>query len=105
VIYLWCDWSFAFIGKATPLPIDAPKVLVVKGPFRFVRNPFYIGIVLVLLGEGVLFQSGVLLLYAVFGAMATHLFVVLYEEPHLKKKFGSSYEEYCKQIPRWIPKF
>jgi protein-S-isoprenylcysteine O-methyltransferase Ste14 len=102
-IYLWCDWHFAVTGKATPAPIDAPKVLVVKGLFTKVRNPFYIGIVTVLLGESVFFQSGVLFIFAAIVWLALHAFVIFYEEPHLKKVFGASYTEYCKKTPRWIP--
>jgi protein-S-isoprenylcysteine O-methyltransferase Ste14 len=104
-IYLWCDWNFAVTGKATPAPIDAPKVLVVNGLFTRVRNPFYIGIVTVLIGEAILFQSGVLLIFAAVMWAAFHSFVMFYEEPHLRKTFGASYAEYCKKTPRWIPRF
>ncbi len=104
-IYIWCDWHFAVTGKGTPAPIDAPKVLVMKGLFTKVRNPFYIGIVAVLIGETIFFQSGVLFIFTAAIWTMFHCFVLFYEEPHLKKVFGASYEEYCKKTPRWIPKF
>jgi protein-S-isoprenylcysteine O-methyltransferase Ste14 len=104
VIYLLCAWDFTFIGMGTPAPIDPPKVLVVKGLYCYVRNPMYVGITLVLLGEALLFQSAVLLLYAGLLLVCANLFVVYYEEPTLRRLFGPSYESYCKSVGRWIPR-
>lgn len=101
--YLCCAWDFAFHGQGTPLPIDAPKVLVVRGLYRVVRNPMYVGVGLVLVGEALMFESLTLLAYAALVWLAFHLFVVCYEEPTLKKMFGATYEEYCRTAPRWIP--
>lgn len=101
--YLRCLWDFAAIGRGTPAPIDAPKVLVVRGLYRYVRNPMYVGVLMILLGEGMLFQSRVLLLYALGFLIVVHLFVVLYEEPTLRRKFGEPYERYCKSVRRWWP--
>jgi len=102
--YFWCACDFAFIGRGTPAPIDPPKVLVARGLYRIVRNPMYVSVLLVLLGEGLFFQSRNLLVYAlVFWGLA-HLFVLLYEEPTLQTKFGASYVEYRKAVPRWIPR-
>jgi protein-S-isoprenylcysteine O-methyltransferase Ste14 len=103
-IYFWCAWDFATAGQGTPAPIDAPKHLVVRGLYRFVRNPIYVGVMLILLGESLLFRSKRILVYAavVFGFF--NLFVILYEEPALTRKFGASYEEYLKSVPRWIPR-
>jgi protein-S-isoprenylcysteine O-methyltransferase Ste14 len=103
-IYLWCAGDFATAGQGTPAPIDAPKHLVVRGLYRFVRNPMYVGVMLILLGESLLFRSKRILVYAavVFGFF--NLFVILYEEPALTRKFGASYEEYLKSVPRWIPR-
>ena len=102
-IYLWCAWDFTFAGRGTPAPIDPPKELVVRGLYRYVRNPMYVGILSILLGEAFLFSSQRLFVYAaiVFGLF--FLFVTLYEEPHLRKKFGEPYRRYCRNVPRWLP--
>jgi len=98
-------WHFAVTGKGTPAPIDPPKKFVAKGFYRTVRNPMYVGGLLILGGEADLFHSWAVVLYALAVFSATHLFVVFYEEPVLKKKFGASYKSYCKKVPRWIPRF
>ncbi len=102
--YLWCAWDFVFSGKGTPAPVDPPKVLVRTGLYRRTRNPMYVGVLLVLVGEAVLFQSLTLLIYALLIGIVFHLWVLSYEEPTLNRKFGVAYEEYCKGVPRWIPR-
>jgi protein-S-isoprenylcysteine O-methyltransferase Ste14 len=102
-IYLWCQWDFAVFGRGTPAPIDAPKRLVVRGLYRYVRNPMYVGVLSVILGWAVLFQALSLLLYAVVVGAVAHLFVVFYEEPHLRRVFGQEYEDYCSRVGRWLP--
>ena len=104
-ILLWSFWNFLIEGRGTPAPIDPPKELVVTGFYRYVRNPMYFGVLLILIGYFLWFGFWSLLVYTAFAFIATHLFVTLYEEPTLKKKFGKSYEDYLKQVPRWIPKF
>ena len=105
VAMLWCFWNFSVNGKGTPAPIDPPKELVVIGLYRYVRNPMYVAGLITLLGW-ILWSPSLPLILAFFlFLLATHLFVTLYEEPTLKKKFGAAYEEYLKQVPRWIPKF
>ena len=101
--YLWCAWDFTFTGRGTPAPIDPPKELVVKGLYRYVRNPMYVGITLILLGEALLFESAVLFLYVGLLLVWFQLFIVYYEEPTLRRLFGASYESYCKSVSRWIP--
>ncbi len=101
--YAWSVWSFASIGQGTPAPFDAPKHLVVRGLYHYTRNPMYGSILTLLLGWIVLFPSLRLLLYSLSIGGCFHLFIVLYEEPHLKKIFGDSYEEYLTQVGRWIP--
>ncbi len=103
--YLWCAWEFAFAGRGTPAPIDPPKILVARGLYRFVRNPMYVSVLLILLGEGLFFDSRNLLVYAACFWIAVHLFVLLYEEPTLTNKFGESYQAYRKTVPRWVPRF
>jgi len=103
-IYLWCAWDFATAGQGTPAPIDAPKRLVVRGLYRFVRNPMYVGVLTVLFSESVVFRSRRILTYAIVVFLFFLLMVMLYEEPALKRKFGASYEEYLRRVPRWIPR-
>ena len=103
-ILLWCIWDFAVFGRGTLAPIDPPTQLVVRGPYRYVRNPMYVGGALLVLGESALFETLVLLVYsAVFIAVA-HCFVVLYEEPTLRRQFGESYKTYCRRVHRWWPR-
>jgi protein-S-isoprenylcysteine O-methyltransferase Ste14 len=92
-------WDFAFGGKG-----DAPAILVARGTYKFVRNPMYLSLVLILLGESLLFQSWRLLGYAALFWVAVHLLVVLYEERVLRRKFGTSYVQYCHAVSRWIPR-
>jgi protein-S-isoprenylcysteine O-methyltransferase Ste14 len=101
--YLWSAASFALVGQGTPAPIDPPQALVVAGPYRYVRNPMYLGVVLVLLGESLVFASPTMLRYAALILLAFHLFVVHYEEPHLRRRFGEAYVHYCRSVPRWLP--
>ncbi|MGH7775499.1 MAG: methyltransferase family protein [Candidatus Binatia bacterium] len=103
LIYLWCAWDFTFVGRGTPAPLDPPKELVVRGLYRLVRNPMYVGVFLVLLGEVLLFESAILFLYAALVLLVFHLFVVYYEEPVLRRNFGQSYERYRSNVPRWLP--
>ncbi len=102
---LWCFWDFLVKGRGTPAPIDPPKELVVTGLYEYVRNPMYVGVLLMLMSEFLWFGYWVLLAYTFFFFIAFHLFVLLYEEPTLKKKFGRSYENYLIIVPRWIPRF
>jgi len=104
VILLKCAWDFAVVGLGTPLPIDPPKSLVVSGLYRFVRNPMYVGVALVLFSEAALFSSMRLLGYALLVGAGFFLFVLTYEEPTLRKKFGAPYQAYCQAVPRWIPR-
>jgi len=101
--YCWSAASFALVGKGTPAPVDPPKALVVAGPYRYVRNPMYLGVVLVLVGESLVFASPMMLRYAALILLAFHLFVVYYEEPHLRRRFGEAYVHYCRSVPRWLP--
>ncbi len=101
---LWCFWDFTFKGSGTPLPTDPPKELVVSGLYRYVRNPIYVSVLLILLGHFVWFGYWSLLVYTGLAFAGTHLFVTLYEEPHLRKRFGPAYEVYVSRVPRWLPK-
>jgi len=103
-IALWCILSFALVGRGTPAPFDPPRRLVVSGPYAQVRNPMYIGAGLALGGAALFYGSSALLGYAAAFLLVTHLFVVLYEEPTLRRSFGSEYEAYCRQVRRWWPR-
>ena len=104
LIYLRCAWDFAFAGKGTPASIDPPKELVVRGLYTYVRNPMYVGVLSVIIGQAIWFEARVLFAYAGLCFLLFFAFVVLYEEPVLRRKFGESYERYCDQVPRWIPR-
>lgn len=103
-LYFWCAWDFAWTGRGTPAPVDPPRLLVARGPYRVVRNPMYAGVLFVLFGESIAFASGVLAQYALGAWLLFHLLVVFYEEPTLGRKFGASYEDYRRAVPRWIPR-
>ena len=104
VIALWSIFSFAFIGKGTPAPFDPPRRLVIQGPYQFVRNPMYIGAAFAIGGAALFYESWVLLMYVGLFLLITHLFVIWYEEPTLRRMFGQEYEAYCARISRWWPK-
>ena len=103
-LYVWCVWRFASDGLGTPAPIDPPRTLVIRGPYRFTRNPMYVAVLSVIAGEAVLVRSATLLTYGAVVFVGFFLFVVAYEEPVLRAKFGASYEDYCAAVPRWIPR-
>ncbi len=100
----WCFWVFVVAGRGTPAPWDAPRRVVAVGPYRRVRNPIYIGALMIVVGEAWLFLSLPLLLYVIAVAVGFHLIVVAYEEPRLSARFGEEYEAYRRSVPRWIPR-
>jgi protein-S-isoprenylcysteine O-methyltransferase Ste14 len=104
VLAFWVVLYFAVVGEGTPAPFDPPKRLVTGGLFCYVRNPMYLGAVLVFFGEALFFQSLVIFLYGVFMWVSFHLFVVHWEEPRLKARFGEAYAEYVRTVPRWLPR-
>lgn len=103
-IYLACLWYFGANGRGTPAPIDPPKKLVMRGPYRWVRNPMYLAVLLFVLGEAVFFLSLTVLLYAVCLASAFQVFVMLIEEPGLQRRYGAMYSDYCNVTRRWLPR-
>lgn len=105
VVTLWCIATFVFVGHGTPAPFDPPRRLVVRGPYRFVRNPMYLGAATALGGAGIFYESSGLLGYMVGFLLVTHAFVVLYEEPALRAAFGEDYVAYCARVARWIPRW
>ena len=103
LIYFWCAWDFTFVGKGTPAPFDAPKKVVATDAYQFTRNPMYVACVSVLIGEAIFFESAALLIYALVLFLIFHIWILIYEEPTLRKNFGASYEEYCREVSRWLP--
>jgi protein-S-isoprenylcysteine O-methyltransferase Ste14 len=98
---LACILTFVFEGRGTPAPFDPPRRLVAKGPYAVLRNPMYLGGALAMGGAAVFYQSLALLGYVAAFLIVTHLFVVGYEEPTLRRTFGRDYEIYCQQVRRW----
>lgn len=100
----WAVLGFVIEGRGTPAPYDPPRRLVSGRLYARVRNPMYLGGTLILVGEAVLFRSYALLAYAALVWLGWHLFVVLYEEPTLRRRFGAAYDEYRARVPRWLPR-
>ena len=96
---------FALQGLGTPAPIFPTRHLVVSGLFRYVRNPMYVAVVSLILGQGLFFGSVLVLEYGIAVWVGFHLFVLIYEEPILLKSYGPEYEEFRANVPRWIPHF
>jgi protein-S-isoprenylcysteine O-methyltransferase Ste14 len=100
---LWCVFAFALLGKGTPAPFDPPRRLVVRGPYKFVRNPMYLGAAIALGGAALFYRSAALAGYTGAFFLITHVFVMLYEEPTLRATFGSEYDDYRSRVKRWWP--
>lgn len=103
-IILRCFADFIRRGRGTPAVYDPPRELVVAGLYRYVRNPQYVGVVLVILGAALLTEMAALFGYAAFMALGYHLFVQYYEEPTLGRLFGEPYARYRQAVPRWVPR-
>ena len=95
---------FALQGIGTPAPVLPARHLVVTGFYRYVRNPMYVALVLAVLGQSMIQGNLNLVIYGGFVWLITHLFVVVYEEPTLRRTFGDDYNEFCANVPRWIPR-
>jgi protein-S-isoprenylcysteine O-methyltransferase Ste14 len=100
----WCAVDFVRKGSGTPLPLDPPKELVVSGFYQYVRNPMYVGALLIQVGNIIWFGSLAQAVYWLFLFIGFNLFIRANEEPYLRKTFGERYEAYCQEVPRWIPR-
>lgn len=100
----WTVWLFHTTGKGTLAPFDPPKHLVVRGPYRHVRNPMITGVVSILFGEALALQSVGLLIWAATFLLFNMIYFPLVEERGLSKRFGPSYDEYRRSVPRWLPR-
>ena len=99
---LWCMLTLVFVGQGTPAPFDPPRQLVVSGPYRYSRNPMYIGAGVAIFGAALFYQSLALLIYGVALSVMAYLFVVGYEEPTLRSTFRHRYPDYCLEVRRWV---
>ena len=95
---------FAVEGLGTPAPVLPTEHLIVKGFYRYVRNPMYISVVSIVIGQGLLLGNGYLLLYAALVWIGFFGFVLLYEEPKLRRTYGAEFEAYCARVARWVPR-
>jgi protein-S-isoprenylcysteine O-methyltransferase Ste14 len=104
-VALRCIWDFGWSGRGTPAPFAPPQRLVVVGFYRYVRNPMYVGFAAGWIGLWIVFGTANLetIVGAIAVAVGVHLFVIFYEEPTLRNKFGSDYDEYCRHVRRWWP--
>ena len=100
----WTVGLFATEGEGTLAPWDPTQRLVIRGPYRYVRNPTIGGVLLVLLGETALFRSPSLLIWLVAVLLVNVLYIPLVEEPDLRRRFGEAYDAYCQAVPRWLPR-
>jgi protein-S-isoprenylcysteine O-methyltransferase Ste14 len=98
-----CVFEFARSGRGTLSPVDPPRRLVVRGLYRYVRNPMYLSLTLIVLGEVLLTRSGALAVYWAIWFLCVNLFVLTYEEPTLRRQFGASYDDYTRRVGRWWP--
>ena len=103
-VALRCVWDFGWTGRGTPAPVAPPKRLVVVGFYRYVRNPMYVAVVGLIAGQALLLGNRTLLFYGMVVWLCFHAFVLFYEEPVLRKKYAAVYEEFCQNVPRWIPR-
>jgi protein-S-isoprenylcysteine O-methyltransferase Ste14 len=101
---LECFWRFAWVGVGTPAPVAPTRQLVTSGLYRHVRNPMYVAVAALTIGQALLFGNARLLLYAGFVWLAFHLFVLLYEEPRMRRSFPDDYARYTAAVPRWLPR-
>lgn len=95
---------FALKGRGTPAPPLPTRHLVVTGFYRYVRNPMYVGVASIVVGQALVFGSGALLAYALLAGLVVHAFVLSYEEPTLRARYGAEYDAYCAGVRRWWPR-
>jgi protein-S-isoprenylcysteine O-methyltransferase Ste14 len=103
LVILACVVEFATRGRGTLSPLDPPRALVIRGLYRYVRNPMYVGATLAILGQALYAQSLPVVLYWAIWFAWVNVIVLAYEEPALRRMFGPAYGEYCRRVPRWIP--
>src|SRR5258705_3739698 len=100
---VWCILTFALVGKGTPAPFDPPRKLVAAGPYRWVRNPMYVGAGAALTGAAMFYQSPAPVAFVAGFLVMSQPFVLFYEEATLHRTFGAQYADYRNAVPRWVP--
>ncbi|TPI65439.1 isoprenylcysteine carboxylmethyltransferase family protein [Mesorhizobium sp. B3-1-3] len=95
---------FALEGLGTPAPVAPTEKLVVGGIYRHVRNPMYVAVLAIILGQALIFSSWAVLVYGLIAAAAMVSFVKVYEEPTLANRYGAEYETYRRAVPGWLPR-
>jgi|SRR5579859_15311 len=103
-ILVECFARFALQGRGTPAPLAPPDRLVVSGSYRWVRNPMYLAVLALVLGQAALFADGRVFVYGLGFWLVSHAFVVLYEEPSLRRAFPTEFPTYAASVPRWLPR-
>jgi protein-S-isoprenylcysteine O-methyltransferase Ste14 len=103
-LFAWCVSLFARVGRGTLAPWDPTQRLVAVGPYRYVRNPMITGVAMMLGGEALLLGSWLIAGWCVVFVLVNHGYFVLFEEPGLVRRFGASYDEYRRAVPRWLPR-
>jgi protein-S-isoprenylcysteine O-methyltransferase Ste14 len=96
---------FALEGLGTPAPLAPTEKLVVGGIYRHIRNPMYVAVLAIILGQALIFSSRAVLVYGLIAAATMISFVKLYEEPTLAQRYGEEYEAYRRAVPGWLPRF
>lgn len=96
---------FIYVGRGTLVPVAPPEHLVVTGFYRYVRNPMYVGVLVALTGEAILFWNRGIVIEAALACLGFNLFVRLHEEPSLTRRHPEEYPRYKKSVPRWLPRF
>jgi len=104
VVFLYCQGLFMLRGQGTPAPFDPPRKIMRRGPYKWVRNPMYLAVLAIVGAEAVFLQSWHIVVYLVCLTCVLHLMVVLYEETALRMRFGAIYEDYRRDVPRWLPR-
>jgi protein-S-isoprenylcysteine O-methyltransferase Ste14 len=102
---VYCAFILFTPGKSRPAPYDAGGAFTIEGPYRYVRNPFMLGVVVALWGEAIFMERVLMMIYALIITWVIHFWVIFFEEPALEERFGGEYDEYRKAVPRWFPHF
>lgn len=102
IIMLLCILRFALEGRGTLSPADPTKKLVISGLYKYSRNPMYVGVMLMLIGESVYYNFSGLWVYTLCIFIAFYLFILFFEEPRLRRDFGDEYRQYCQRVRRWL---
>ena len=104
IFFLYCSNLFSKIGKGTPAPIEPPKKLVIEGVYRYTRNPIFIAYFMIILGLFFIFGYFFMIIYIISAIIFLHFYLIYFEEPSLRKRFGDDYIMYTKNVPRWFLK-